>query len=96
MPYTAISVPPHCDVRAVLQWNEPFSGTLGAGAQTDLDLYFYNTPPPTGRILESSTDTQGCSAGGGPMGDPLELTSFRNGGGTATGPTEASRTACEA
>ena len=83
LPYTAISVPAHCDVRAVLQWNEPFSGTLGPGAQTDLDLYFYNMPPPTGRILSSSTGTQGCSAGGGAMGDPLEITSFRNGGGTA-------------
>ncbi len=65
-------------MRAVLQWNEPFSGTLGAGAHTDLDLYIYNTPPPGGRILDSSTDTQGCSAGGGSVGDPLEIAAFRN------------------
>ncbi|HSP98535.1 MAG TPA: S8 family serine peptidase [Candidatus Dormibacteraeota bacterium] len=82
-PYTAITVPPHCDLRAVLQWNEPFSGTLGAGAHTDLDLYVYNSVPPGGRILTSSTNTQGCAAGGGALGDPLEIAYFRNVGTSA-------------
>lgn len=75
---TAITIPPHCDLRATLQWNEPFSGTLGAGAHTDLDLYLYDRPPPGGRILASSTSTQGCAAGGGALGDPLEIAYFRN------------------
>ncbi|MBX3026224.1 S8 family serine peptidase [bacterium] len=79
----AITIPARCDVRAVLQWNEPFSGTLGPGARTDLDLYVFGGPPPTGRILASSTNTQGCSAGGGALGDPLEIVAFRNTGSTA-------------
>jgi hypothetical protein len=77
-PYTAITIPAHCDLRAVLQWNEPFSGTLGAGAHTDLDLYLYASAPPGGRILASSTNTQGCAAGGGTLGDPLEIAYLRN------------------
>lgn len=81
---TAITIPPHCDLRAVLQWNEPFSGTLGAGAHTDLDLYLYGAMPPGAVVLTRSTDTQGCSApGGGASGDPLELVYLRNGGSTA-------------
>src|SRR5262249_46457753 len=70
---TAITIPAHCDLRATLQWNQPFSGTLGEGARTDLDLYLYSNPPPAGRILVSDTSTQGCAAGDGALGDPLEI-----------------------
>lgn len=80
--FTAITVPAHCDLRATLQWNEPFSGTLGPGAHTDLDLYMYSAPPPAGRILTSSTSTQGCSAPAPALGDPLEIVYFRNFGGS--------------
>jgi len=82
--YAAITLPPGCDVRLILQWSEPFSGTLGAGASTDLDLYVYGAPPP-GRTLASSTNTQGCAAGaGGPSGDPLEILFLRRGATTRT------------
>lgn len=81
-PYTAVTVPKGCDLRATLQWNEPFAGTLGAGARSDLDLYVYAAPPPGARILASSTNTQGCSANAAALGDPLEIAYFRNSGST--------------
>lgn len=80
--YTAVTIPGGCDLRAVLQWSEPFSGTLGAGARSDLDVYIYGAPPPAGRILASSTNTQGCSANATALGDPLEIAYFRNAAGS--------------
>lgn len=76
--YTAVTLPAGCDMRFILQWSEPFSGTLGAGAASDLDLYVYSAPPP-GRPLASSTNTQGCAAGDDPSGDPLEIAVVRGG-----------------
>ena len=78
LPYTAVTVPGGCDLRAVLQWSEPFSGTLGAGAHSDLDLYVYGAPPPAARVAASSTDTQGCSADVAALGDPLEIAYYHN------------------
>ena len=77
--FAAITVPGHCSVRLVLQWDEPFSGTLGAGASSDLDLYVVADQSPSADVVASGTDPQGCaSEGGGPSGDPLEIAVYSN------------------
>ncbi|MGD9764510.1 MAG: S8 family serine peptidase [Candidatus Binatia bacterium] len=81
--FAAVTIPPRCGIRLVLQWNEPYSGTLGTGAATDLDLYAYAAESPDAMILARSTDTQGCAgAGSGRNGDPLEILAFQNFGST--------------
>ncbi len=76
--FAAITIPGGCSVRAVLQWAEPFSGVLGGGATTDLDLYLFSAATAQSRIVAQATDTQGCAApGGGRGGDPLEILTFR-------------------
>ncbi len=97
--FAAVTVPAGCGVNLVLQWNQPFSGTLGPGAANDLDLYLCRsdagTQGPDGRLLDcdpfdnvngalaASTDSQGCTAS---SGDPFEIVSFSNAGaGPATG-----------
>jgi subtilisin family serine protease len=78
-PFATVTVPVACGVRIVLQWDEPFSGTLGAGASSDLDLYLFSAADPTSAMLASSTDSQGCSMpGGGTGGDPLEIATYLN------------------
>ena len=77
--FASVTIPPRCGITAVLQWNEPFSGALGPGATTDLDLYFYDQASASSRILTSSVDSQGCSSRTvGPAGDPLEVATFVN------------------
>lgn len=72
-----------CGVRLVLQWNDPFDGTLGPGAADDLDLYLCTSTNPADCIF-SSTSAQGCSLGSGVQaGDPLEILSVVNNGGAA-------------
>ncbi len=80
--FAAITVPAGCSVRLILQWDEPFSGTLGPGASTDLDLYVFNAESPDAQVVASSTDSQGCPASGGsPSGDPLEIAQYVNSSG---------------
>ena len=75
----AITVPPGCTLRLVLQWDEPFSGMLGPGASTDLDLYILSAARPDAPAVAGGTDSQGCSrSGGGTGGDPLEMAAFVN------------------
>ncbi len=72
--FAEFKVPRGCALRMVMQWNEPFSGTLGGGATTDLDIYACSSPDPSD--CDSSTasrNAQGCSIGGGPAGDPVEI-----------------------
>lgn len=72
-----------CGVQTVLQWNDPYDGTLGPGASNDLDLYFCTSEDPADCIF-GSANSQGCSAeGGAPSGDPLEIASVTNGGSSA-------------
>ena len=71
--FAEITIPPGCGVRLVLQWNEPFSGTLGLGASSDLDLYVCTQTNPA-TCLPRSIDSQGCTFGAGiQQGDPLEI-----------------------
>ena len=77
--FASMTIPASCGVTLVLQWNEPFSGTLGAGASTDLDLYLYEQASASSAILASSVDSQGCSrASGSPAGDPFEILTYVN------------------
>ena len=77
--FAAITLPNNCNIFAELQWSEPFDGTLGPGAASDLDLYFLSSamdPAATGgaNILDSSTTAQGCPSGG----NPTENVSYTN------------------
>ena len=71
-----ITLPPGCGVRLVLQWAEPFDGTLGPGASTDFDLGLFDCSGDSCEVIPGavSNAAQGCSTlGGGPGGDPLEI-----------------------
>ncbi|MEW6301112.1 MAG: S8 family serine peptidase, partial [Thermodesulfobacteriota bacterium] len=78
--FARITVPPGCGVQVVLQWNEPFSGTLGPGASTDLDLYLCTAEDPSscGDPILTSSDPQGCALPSGQGGDPVEAVGVTN------------------
>lgn len=83
--FAAITVPAGCGVQVVLQWNEPFSGTLGPGASTDLDLYLCTAENPSScPNALASTNGQGCFFGPGVrQGDPVEIVGVTNTGSSA-------------
>jgi hypothetical protein len=62
--FAAVTIPAGCTVRAFLQWNDPFDGTLGPGASDDLDLYGCLSADPT-TCMFGSTGSQGCAFGAG-------------------------------
>ena len=71
-----LTLPPGCGVRLVLQWAEPFDGTLGSGASTDFDIGLYDCSGGSCQLIPGAVSdaAQGCSLlGGGPGGDPLEI-----------------------
>jgi len=77
--FARVMVPRGCVLRMVMQWNEPFSGTLGEGATTDLDLYACSAADPTScGAGRAARDSQGCATGDGPSGDPMEILDVRN------------------
>ena len=81
--FARVDLPPGCGVRFIMQWDEPFSGTLGPGASTDLDLYVLDAPSIDARILQKGDDPQGCTVrGGAPSGDPFEIAYYVNHSGT--------------
>lgn len=76
--YASFAVPAGCGINLVLQWNEPFSGTLGPGASSDLDLYLCTAQNPASCVPFGATP-QGCGIGAGlQQGDPLEIASYYN------------------
>ena len=78
--YAAVTIPPGCGLLLVLQWNEPFDGTLGMGASSDLDLYLCTAPNPANCDFGSAS-IQGCGVGvGAQSGDPLEIGVVGNNG----------------
>jgi hypothetical protein len=80
--FGSITVPGSCGFLLVLQWNQPFSGVLGPGASSDLDLYVYDSASVASGRLAQSTNAQGCSLEeSGTGGDPLEIVSFTNSAG---------------
>ncbi|MFQ5516564.1 MAG: S8 family serine peptidase [Acidimicrobiia bacterium] len=83
--FASVTIPNGAGARFVLQWNEPFSGTLGAGAVNDLDLYLCSAENPAACTVASSTNVQGCSVGDPavPSGDPLEIIEYTNTTGSA-------------
>ncbi len=79
--FAPVQIPRGCGLRMILQWNEPFSGVLGDGASSDLDLYACPSDNPlTCQSSNGSRDSQGCSARGGgrPSGDPIEILDVTN------------------
>lgn len=81
--FAAVTVPAGCTVRGVLQWNDPFDGALGPGASDDYDLLGCLATNPANCDF-GSTDLQGCSFGAGAQsGDPLEILTLTNNGGSA-------------
>jgi len=75
--FAAVTIPSGAGVRFVLQWDQPFSGMLGAGAAVDMDLYLLRAPNPAGSVAAYSADYQGCSDGTR-SGDPLEIIAYTN------------------
>jgi hypothetical protein len=79
--FARITIPAGCGIDAVLEWNEPFSGALGPGASTDLDLYLYSGPSASSTILADAATSQGCSRKSATTrGDPLEILEYTNQG----------------
>jgi hypothetical protein len=69
-------------VIAVLQWAEPFSGTLGPGSIVDLDLYLLDsTDLATANTLAAGATDQGEP--GNPHSDPVEVLGYIGFGETA-------------
>ena len=86
--FAAITVPDGCTLYAELQWNEPFDGTLGAGAASDLDLLLLSTPADPAstsgaNLLDFSITDQGCGIPAARGGDPLEAVIYTNDTGAA-------------
>ncbi len=82
--FIRIQIPNGAGLRLVLQWNEPFGGSLGAGAFTDLDLYACVLPNAVSCQSASSfrsTDLQGCAANAPPEPDPVEFIAIPPGPG---------------
>jgi hypothetical protein len=73
--FAPVMIPRGCGLRMILQWNEPFDGSLGEGASSDLDLYACAADNPLNcQASTGSRDSQGCSTGGGPPArDPIEI-----------------------
>ncbi|HEY8515079.1 MAG TPA: S8 family serine peptidase [Candidatus Binatia bacterium] len=80
-----ITLPDRCRARAVLQWTDPFDGTLGPGATTDLDLLVFSCSDGSCDLRDdlSSVTPQGCSRQGGVGGDPVELVALPQTSGEA-------------
>jgi len=68
-----VTIEPKRSIRFTLFWENPYSGTLGAGATTDYDLYVLDKG---GNLLVLSDNTQGTEEA--PMGDPYEFTGIYN------------------
>ncbi len=71
-----VAVPEGCGAMFILQWNEPFDGSQGAGAMTDLDLLICTSEAAAGCSYLSGS-TQGDCAGAA-VGDPLEIGTYTN------------------
>jgi subtilisin family serine protease len=75
--YLPITVMPSSRVSFAMNWENPYSGTLGEGATTDYDLYCLSEPDlRLDTIIYHSTDYQGMPDQ--PYGDPLEMVFITN------------------
>jgi len=77
--YAMVTLDPGEGVRVVLQWNEPFDGSLGPGAVSDYDIAILDTVDDPFSVLAVGASAQGCGLGDGMQGgDPLELALYTN------------------
>ncbi len=75
--FLPIVVPEQTSLEVVLEWNQPYnSWSLGAGAQSDFDLYLTTGPNFTNIVSIGGTDQQGTI--GAPSGDPNEIVDYNN------------------
>lgn len=74
-----VDVLPGCGATFILQWNEPFDGTQGAGANSDLDLLICTSEDAADCSYLSASSQGDCT--GTPSGDPLEIGTYTNGSG---------------
>ncbi|NNC42462.1 MAG: S8 family serine peptidase, partial [Acidimicrobiia bacterium] len=81
--FIPVTLPPNVGLRLVMQWNQPFTGTLGPGAATDLDLYACSTPTVPCSAGYESIGPQGCDPSNR-AGDPLEILTIPAAPGTRT------------
>ncbi|MGC1464341.1 MAG: FG-GAP-like repeat-containing protein, partial [Pseudolabrys sp.] len=73
--FLPVTIPRNVTVNFVLQWNQPAQSVSGgAGAQSDVDLFLYNSGGAV--VSQSISDNIGH--------DPVEIISFTNKGATAT------------
>ena len=75
--FASVTFPPGCDVTFIMQWDNPFDGTLGPGATTDLDLYLCTGTTAASCTVDASIAGQGDCAGT-PGGDPFEVIQHTN------------------
>jgi len=77
--FAKVTLDPGEGIRVVLQWNDPFDGSLGPGAISDYDLVLLDSADPSD-VLGVSVSPQGCglTVGGPQGGDPLELIVYTN------------------
>ena len=76
-PFLPIILQPGDSTWINLYWENPYSGTLGAGATTDYDMYIYSSSDNNlGNIVTYSDNAQGTPES--PMGDPVEFIYIEN------------------
>jgi len=77
--FARVRLDPGEGVLMIMQWNDPFDGTLGDGAINDFDIYLLDAADPAANLLAASAGAQGCGiAAGTQAGDPLEGLSYQN------------------
>lgn len=74
-----VVLPPGCDLSLMMQWADPFDGSLGPGASSDFDLGLFSCAGGDCIPLDVSQDMQGCGTQSGePAFDPMEMVSWVN------------------
>jgi hypothetical protein len=74
--FQQVTINPGREMLASFQWDEPFSGSLGPGSTSDIDIYLLDGPSTAANVLASSTANNLGSS-------PLEIFSWENTGGAA-------------
>ena len=76
-PFLECTLPPGDSTWISLYWQNPYSGTLGAGATTDYDMYIFAKPDYDFKNIAAYSDNaQGYPES--PMGDPVEFVYIEN------------------
>ena len=79
--FATVTIPDNCQVRFVLQWNQPYSGSLGPGPNTDLDIYACTAKDPATCNTFSINQQGNCD--GSRSGNPVEIMPVLNTSGSS-------------